>query len=373
MHELYPEIYNSIQTRHAVQTIIHYEARDIEELFKRGLLEESEYVKMSKSLMKTEHRLYFSSFYYVSSVSSSDQDKKQTLLSVIFINKLQKHTATYQDKINYLFKQIANEGHIYNKNDIIIKRGEKPSPSGIYILVSGIASGILHKHESFMMSDILENKEMMEEKEIFNNKVDTKRERENRNTLSFTKGQIIGGWGYLTDKPYITTCIATTACDVYFIPDQVIKYLLKDEKEAFIHLWRQIAVYVMLTQFWRNNTANFAFYGKTAINLMCQQSTFKQFTSKNQNKRSLLLNEYKALLLDGDAYYDVIDDPLKQSRFSRKIFKSPCILLPYHKGYKITYNGKVIIFDHDPNLQKKASILSPRRSVRYNARQNLRR
>ena len=38
LHELYPEIYNSIQTRHAVQTIIHYEARDVEELFKRGLL-----------------------------------------------------------------------------------------------------------------------------------------------------------------------------------------------------------------------------------------------------------------------------------------------------------------------------------------------
>ena len=53
--------------------------------------------------------------------------------------------------------------------------------------------------------------------------------------------------------------------------------------------------------------------------------------------------------------------------------KSPCILKPNHKHYKITLNGKVIIFDHDPNLQKKASILSPRRSIRYNARHNLRR
>merc|ERR1712032_1534428 len=69
IHELYPEVYNSVQTRHAVQRIIHHEAKDVEKLYHRG------------------------SFYYVSSISSSEHCKKQTLLSVIFMTKLQKHTA----------------------------------------------------------------------------------------------------------------------------------------------------------------------------------------------------------------------------------------------------------------------------------------
>ena len=39
------------------------------------------------------------------------------------MTKLQKHTATYQEKINYLFKNL--ESNIYNKNDVITKRNEK--------------------------------------------------------------------------------------------------------------------------------------------------------------------------------------------------------------------------------------------------------
>ena len=58
---------------------------------------------------------------------------------------------------------------------------------------------------------------------------------------------------------------------------------------------------VMLGKFGETVMNSIAFYGKTAINLMCQQSTFKQFTS-NQRHRNLLLTEYNALLLDGDAF-----------------------------------------------------------------------
>jgi len=325
LHGLYPEVYSSIQTRHAVQSIILYEAKDIDELFKRGLFDDTEYTKMAKSLLMAQHKLYFDSFYYVSSISSSEQDKKQTLLSMIFMSKLQKNTARYQEKINYLFKEI--ESHIYNKNDIIIKKGQKCDPEGLYILVSGTASVVLSDDNVY------------------------------KKELNLTKGTIIGGYAYLTATPYLTTVYSMNASDVFFIEDKVFKYLLNDEKEAFISLWRQIATNVMLTKFWRNNTSFFAFYGKTDISRMCQQSTFKHFKSTIPNKRTLVLNEGNmALLLDGNAFID----PTQKS----KIFKSPDILLPSHKTYYLTQNAKLIIFDHKPNAQKNTLMLAPQKSRR---------
>jgi len=260
------------------------------------------------------------------------------LLSVIFMTKLQKHTATYQDKVNYLFKHVNHT--MFKRGDTIIKKGGHESPNGFYVLVSGMTS--------FVLDDTEDDDGLSYHK-----------------TLNVTKGSIIGGYDWLTGAGHLSQYIATTPSDLYFIEEKVLNKILKNESEAIVSLWRQIATNVMLARFWRNNTSFFAFYGKTDINIMCQQSTFRHFKSKSQSKRTLVLNQDDmALLLQGDAFCQferqsgtVEDDGnaspnrghIKDtSRFRRRIFKAPAILLPLATPYSISLGGKVLVLDHRP-------------------------
>ena len=299
---------------------------------------------MTKSLLKTEHKLYFSSFYYVSSISSSEQCKKQTLLSVIFMTKLQQHTATYQDNVNYLFKHV--KPRLFKRGDTIIEKGGHESPNGFYVLVSGIAS--------FLLDDEQDDDGLSYQK-----------------TLNVTKGSIIGGFSYLTGSGHLSKYVATTPSDLYFIEEKVLDKILKNEPKAIVALWRQIATNVILSRFWRNNTSFFAFYGKTQINIMCQQSTFRHFKSKDQSKRVLILKkDDMALLLHGDAFCQFLgdanhnwNDESPTNRFRRRIFKAPAILLPLPHPYTITQNGKVLVLDHRPDGKKGANILNKGRNM----------
>merc|ERR1712157_555821 len=105
-------------------------------------------------------------------------------------------------------------------------------------------------------------------------------------------------------------------------------------------------------------------------NIMCQQSTFRHFKSRDQKKRTLTLQkDDMALLLHGDAFCQFLgdanhnwNDESPTNRFRRRIFKAPAILLPLPHPYSITQNGKVLVLDHRPE-GKKAGVLNKGRSI----------
>lgn len=106
---IYPEIYSAVQTRHALQRMVHVESAFIDDLFQRGLLDEVEYNKMLHHLSQTQHRLYFESFYSVSLLNASNAEKKQTLLSTVFVSKLsQLDLAEYHEKMAFLMNNLGD-------------------------------------------------------------------------------------------------------------------------------------------------------------------------------------------------------------------------------------------------------------------------
>jgi len=66
IQESYPSLYKAIQTRHAVQHVIHSEAEAIMELKLHGLLDDTEHERMMTELMAAQHKLGFAMFGNVS-------------------------------------------------------------------------------------------------------------------------------------------------------------------------------------------------------------------------------------------------------------------------------------------------------------------
>ena len=356
--ELYPEIYSAIQTRHAVQTIIHNEASSINDLFSRGLLDEIEYHKMIHHLEETEHRLYFESFYKVTQLNNSTVDKKQTVLSIIFMTKLDhSNKDKYNDKIAELMEsESLKTTKFMTKHKSIIKRNKSPSQTlrgdnGIFILVKGTAAIIINDdHYNY------DEQKSNEDDDENDNESTTK------NEIYLNKGAIIGGYNYLTSKPHLNTVKCRTPCEFYFLSDKVLNRLLENEYLAKVFLWKQIAVYIVLSQFHRNNTSFFAFFDETNINKMCQDATFKQFDKDND--LNLNIPNCMALLLNGTA--KINDDKMVSNQ--RKIYHSPDILLPTSDSYKMSLGSVVLIFDHDPQQKNISPMLRRRKSAGYRGR-----
>eukprot|EP01083_Nonionella_stella_P016264 45468_1 len=308
----YPEMYNAIQTRHAVQSIIHHEANDILQLFNRGLFDESEYNKMKKLLMQTEHQLYYASFYYVSSIHDHEMDAYKRILctSVLFLSKLS------SDEKEAALLQSLKQPILKSKGEQIITANKQHS-AGIYIIVSGTCALLLSSSYTYLST-----------------------------------GSVIGGYEYFADIPYLNSCVAKTSVALYFVDEETLRDLLKDEPQSDEILWKQCAATLILSKYHKNNTCFFAFYNETDINIMCQKSTFLLLDSEASQDRQLLLTQFRALILDGQSHRDGDDE----------VFDKMEIIMPHHKPYTFTINSRVLIFDYDP--KKEEALMIRRRLTR---------
>ena len=64
IQQKYPEVYSSIQTRLALNTIIEYESNEINDMYSNGFLNDNEYTKLYQLCNKTQQRLYYDIFHY---------------------------------------------------------------------------------------------------------------------------------------------------------------------------------------------------------------------------------------------------------------------------------------------------------------------
>jgi len=312
LHDEYPEIHTAIQTRHALQSIIHHKSADLERLFDEGLLDDAERQKMSVLLSQTQHNLYYTSFYYAASAHRSTDDYADTVNAVPFMAKIED-----DDNREALLSDMNSSKHITeHSKDSTIELG-----AGIYIILSG--SCVMRTTRRDPSSNIGENK------------------------TKLSKGGVMGCIQYLKDSyadidsdvdaaedtEIETEYTARTNVVLYFMSESVLKRVFESESEARDTLWRQCAAKLIVSMYRRNNTAFFAFYRQTDVNIMCQKSTFVE-VAKGETKE---LTSFMALLLFGRC----------QRVSDGTVYRHKHILLAGYK-YEFFADAKLLVLDYDP-------------------------
>lgn len=316
---IYPEIYSSVQTRHALQRMVHVESAFIEDLFQRGLLDEVEYSRMIDHLSQTQHRLYFESFYSVSLLNASNAEKKQILLSTVFVSKLtQQDLARYHEKMAFLMNNLGDP-RFTAKGHAILKKEQSPS-NGLFILVSGTASILTADSDTNHLPQ-----------------------------LFLSKGAIIGGYSYLTGRPPFNDIVAKTDCECYFLANKVLAKLLRNEDESVALLWKQISSYLILSQF-RGSLASFE---EAEIIKTCHDGEYREYGRNKMDGLCLAIPHRMALLLDGTATAIATDD----------LFGAPDVLMPCD-FYQMAPGSKVLIFNN-ADLRGVSSRLCPPQIIQH--------
>ena len=122
----YPEVYQAIQTKHAAQHIIHHETSNLHLLMEHGLLEETEFQKMTMLLLEAEHALKLKSF-----MSSVEDNPKQIILNLPFVSKIRS-----KEMINVILNGAIK--NYVEKNEKIAEKGT--NAQGILIIARGTAA-----------------------------------------------------------------------------------------------------------------------------------------------------------------------------------------------------------------------------------------
>eukprot|EP01084_Bolivina_argentea_P315751 547147_1 len=352
----YPEVYAGIQTRLAVNTIIEHEQNEIQQLYNYGLLDEREYSKMIQLLQQTQHRLYYSSWNYVTKIHLSKDDMKQTIRSVVWISKL-KHDndIQHEKKLQYIFKNMIH--HKYNKNDIIVKKNE--FINGIHIIVSGqcTVNIIDEKEENNNLLNIQANEQINLYDDTQQDDNDNKTQQiSTKRSETFTKGVFFPAWAYLTQQPSQYSIHTDTTVETCFLSNDIMTYLLEDkdlneitEKDAYLSLWKSCASYLLWLKHKHVKRGNIidAFFhtlSKTEISIMCQKSTFKQFDSQHEDDRMYLNSSYLMILLYGKCFYYQNNNYNKKEKHT---FNSGDMLLPYPRPYIFEKGSKILVLDYN--------------------------
>lgn len=289
----WPEVYSSIQTKHAIQNIIHHETNDILELFNGGVLDESEKNRMTKLLSQTQHNVYFASFYYVTSIYGTNLSYRTTLLSLSFMTKMRhnKNEDLFANDMEAFFDEIVLKE--YDEGSHIIKKMDNVTAYGIYVIVSGRCSlldcGPLNHDEDYQLDDDGDD---------------------DRYELDVSRGGIVGGFEYLAGMPYLNEVIAKTHVMAYFINDESLEKLLNEERESYVCLWKQCAALLILSTYTKNDRSFLNQPSDRQIHRMCQNAKFVSFDSVDVNKRRLSLQSYDkmALVLLGKCRYEIVSD-----------------------------------------------------------------
>eukprot|EP01084_Bolivina_argentea_P291660 501285_1 len=287
IHEEYPEVYTAIQTKHAVQSVLHHETHDITRLYNRGVLDDSEKQRMTKLLLQTQHNIYFSSFYYVTSIYGTSLSHKQTLLSVLFMTKL--NCDTYEQVIENLFSKI--ELKKWKEGQYIISTHERKQ-NGIYIIVSGRCALLecgqfsMHIQNNNDNDNDNDKKQTEEDDHSINSPLiqPIPGTATNEHEMYLQRGSIIGGYEYLAGLKYLNPCIAKTDVIAYFINNNILEELLNEEEKAYKTLWKQCAGNLILSMYPKNDKSFFSQFNKTEINNMCQKGQFIEYNSDNKNE-----------------------------------------------------------------------------------------
>eukprot|EP01083_Nonionella_stella_P117016 348184_1 len=342
IHEEYPEVYTAIQTKHAVQTILHHETADVRTLYNRGVLDEAEKARMIKLLSQTQHNIYFSSFYYVTSIYGTSLSHKQTLLSVLFMTKLNRDT--YEGVVNELFTKIELKEYEQGQHVISTARDQRAA-NGIYVIVSGRCAllecghfSVRTGYEEDLSGDSHPSPDTKLKQPFL---ADEKTE---SCEMSLCRGCIIGGYEYLAKMEYLNPCVAKTKVMAYFIDNETLTALLDEEKEAYETLWKQCATNLILAMYPKNDRSFFNQYSTAEINTMCQKSEFKSFDEEDVNQRKLLLNDFEkmALILYGKCYYDIDGDEVAIGSKSQK-YNETELLWTHPRPYVFEEHSKILI------------------------------
>ena len=285
IQQSYPEVYKAIQTRHAVQHIIHSESNDIKDLKLHGLLDDTEYQRMMNQLNEAQHKLSFTLFH---NITISSDDKKNVLLHLAFCNKIS--PKKYHLKMAYLLDH--SELLLKNRKELLYKAGE--NAKGIFVLVRGT---VVIK---------------------IDNEVKDR----------YTSGSVLA-WEYLVHTNYVCDCEAQTSVEYYFVPDQVVEYVLNEEREAQISLWRTCAINVILA-FFRGSFSEYTRVNVSSMVLMSILHEAKIEEIRTITKRTLLLKGKAAPALgspDEDTY------------------NAPALLLANNMTYRFTAGSILLTFE----------------------------
>lgn len=286
-----PRVHTAIQTRHALQSIIHHKEADLARLFDEGLLDAAERQKMSHLLSQTQHNLY-----YTASAHRSSDDYADTVKAVFFRNKL--HNA---DNHQALLSDMNSTAHITEH--------------------ASHRAGQVHLYYSVgLVPDAHQAQRHGPARRKCDYAVERRRVQQQQEDEDFS-------------ERIETEYKAQTNVVMYFMHERCMKRAFEREPEVREFLWRQCAVKVMVSMYRRNNTALFAFYRQFDINIMCQKSTFVEV----EKGRVFALPSFMTLLLFG--YCARVK--------GGHVFHHKQILVAGF-AYSFSADAKLLILDYDP-------------------------
>lgn len=280
---------------------------------------------MNYLLLQTEHNLYYNSFYYVASVHRSTEEYQETVSEVLFVKRIE-----YPANRALILSNVNTGLHIqpFQKGKCIeLNRG-------IYVILSGIVAK--------------ETPRTAREKEL--------NDRYFVNNTRIGKGAVIGSFEYLTrdyghhspkaseeeedgmqgEKRMYSKYRCKTNVICYFIREQALDLLFMKEPAALEMFGRMCVASLIRHHYHHNNNAFFASKRPYEINILCRESTWKQF----ENDEQFVLQRFMAFLLIGKC--ERIEDG--------RIFNEKQILLPGR--YMVDGGSKMLILDHDPSVTR---------------------
>lgn len=240
----YPEVYRSIQSRHATEYILHHQKRIIKNLFEDGLLEEKELQKMN--LLVSKHIFNLRSRPHQFNLPPQEA----ILMDLPFLQHLSEKAK--QELLPFC------ERKIYEKGDVIFERSERSK--GFFVVTRGFVNISVDKH-------------VME---------------------TAGSGTILGIWALLSNELYFANAEAQTYVELFRIEKSKFLRFVRDHEETEEHLWR-VACASMIKFYFMDK---FVGYAPFEITKLCIDAKYLA----PQPKQGLAL-ETVAFLLHGSVTY----------------------------------------------------------------------